>query len=110
MIKLKDLKYEFKKIKLELRLYKPTYKLAKINSKIRKAEEELKNAQNNLEQFKNSEILIDLNNLYVLISKDKLLFVVKKLKAIKDNTIIDDYEGIYQGYFIDAFTNNVVCH
>lgn len=110
MIKLNDIRDEFKKIRLELKVYKPEFKLAKLNSKIKEAEINLENSLKELNDFKNSDKLIDLNDLYVLTTKEKTLFVIKNYNAIKDGIIIDEYQGIYQGFFTDVFTNNVVCY
>ena len=110
MINLNTLKKQYDNIRKEIKVYKPEFKLAKIKTEIDRCNKELENLKSEIEMFKKDNKLIDLSDVYVLNLKDKILFTVKNYATIKDNVTIDNYQGIYQGYFTDLFTNNVICH
>ena len=101
---------ELKTIRTNIKILKPSFKLASLNTKIIYKKDELDALKKEIENFKFEEELININDIYVLKNKDKINFVFKKFAVLKDNININDYQGIYKGYFIDIFTKEVICH
>ncbi len=101
---------ELNKIKTDLSIIKPMFRLANLNTKIIKKKDELDSLKKEIETFKFEEELIDLKDIYVLKNKDKINFVFKKYVVLKDNVNVNDYQGIYKGYFIDIFNFETICH